>query len=118
MILLALLRFEFRHFVAKHNPATLAWLQARKQHLGEDEARMHTALMYTDNVVLAAVGTDRIVALLRACHRVTCTVGLTMAIPEKRQAGASVLWLGVIFVADETTYKTNCGKSLASGKRT
>eukprot|EP00965_Chrysotila_dentata_P257877 6213029-Pleurochrysis_carterae.AAC.2 len=55
--------------------------------------------MYTDDIVLAAVGTDRIVALLRAWHRVTRNVGLTMAIPEKRQEGTSVLWLGVIFVA-------------------
>eukprot|EP00965_Chrysotila_dentata_P125735 4156290-Pleurochrysis_carterae.AAC.1 len=55
--------------------------------------------MYTDDVVLAAVGTDRIVALLRAWHRVTSTVGLAMAFPEKRQAGTAVLWLGVIFVA-------------------
>eukprot|EP00965_Chrysotila_dentata_P232495 6198998-Pleurochrysis_carterae.AAC.1 len=55
--------------------------------------------MHTDDIVLAVVGTDRIVALLRAWHRVTRTVVLTMAIPEKRQAGASVLWLGGIFVA-------------------
>eukprot|EP00965_Chrysotila_dentata_P112533 3719739-Pleurochrysis_carterae.AAC.1 len=60
---------------------------------------MHTALMYTDDIVLAAVGTDRIVALLQAWHRVTRSVGLTMAIPEKWQAGTSVLWLGVVFVA-------------------
>eukprot|EP00965_Chrysotila_dentata_P013069 431356-Pleurochrysis_carterae.AAC.1 len=39
----------------------------------------------TDDIVLAAVGTDRIVALLRAWHTVTRRVGLTMAIPEKRQ---------------------------------
>eukprot|EP00965_Chrysotila_dentata_P177219 5852902-Pleurochrysis_carterae.AAC.4 len=99
MILLALLRFEFRHFVGRHNPASLAWLQACKQHLGVDDSRMHTALMYTDDIVLAAVGTDRTVALLRAWHRVTRSIGLIMAIPEKRQAGASVLWLGVVFVA-------------------
>eukprot|EP00965_Chrysotila_dentata_P261425 6214248-Pleurochrysis_carterae.AAC.2 len=49
MVLPALLRFEFRHFLGKHNRATLAWLQARIQHLGEDHARMHTALMYTDD---------------------------------------------------------------------
>eukprot|EP00965_Chrysotila_dentata_P023465 777754-Pleurochrysis_carterae.AAC.1 len=55
--------------------------------------------MYTDEVVLAAVGTDRVVALLRAWHKVTSSVGLTMAIPEKRQAGSSVIWLGVVFVA-------------------
>eukprot|EP00965_Chrysotila_dentata_P165788 5473959-Pleurochrysis_carterae.AAC.1 len=66
MILLALLRFEFSYFVGKHNPAALAWLQAGKQHLGEDDARMHTALVFTDDIVLAAVDTDRIVALLRA----------------------------------------------------
>eukprot|EP00965_Chrysotila_dentata_P203985 6182065-Pleurochrysis_carterae.AAC.3 len=60
---------------------------------------MHTALMYTDDIVLATAGTDCIVALLRAWNRVTRTVGLTMAIPEERQAGASVLWLGVVFVA-------------------
>eukprot|EP00965_Chrysotila_dentata_P082567 2725247-Pleurochrysis_carterae.AAC.1 len=59
-----------------------------------DEARMHTALMYTDDVVLAAVGTDRVVQLLRAWRKAASSVGLTMAIPEKRQAGSAVLWLG------------------------
>eukprot|EP00965_Chrysotila_dentata_P241916 6204567-Pleurochrysis_carterae.AAC.3 len=63
------------------------------------DARTHTALMYTDDVVLAAVGTERIVALLRAWNKVTRAVGLTMAISEKRQAGSSILWLGVVFVA-------------------
>eukprot|EP00965_Chrysotila_dentata_P097160 3211470-Pleurochrysis_carterae.AAC.1 len=57
--------------------------------LGADDARIHTALMYTDDIVLAAVDTDRIVALLRAWHRVTRSVSLTMAIPEKWQAGTS-----------------------------
>eukprot|EP00965_Chrysotila_dentata_P030806 1026565-Pleurochrysis_carterae.AAC.3 len=60
---------------------------------------MHTALMYSYDIVLAAAGTDRIIALLRAWHRGTCTVGLTIVVPEKRQAGTSVLWLVVIFVA-------------------
>eukprot|EP00965_Chrysotila_dentata_P146742 4845745-Pleurochrysis_carterae.AAC.1 len=55
--------------------------------------------MYTDHVVLAAVGAERVVALLRAWHRVTCRVSLAMDIPEKRQAGATVLWLGIVFVA-------------------
>eukprot|EP00965_Chrysotila_dentata_P022432 742843-Pleurochrysis_carterae.AAC.1 len=65
VILLALLRFdEFRHSCGKHNPPTLAWLHARKMRFGNDDARMHTALKHTDDVVLAAVGTDRIVALL------------------------------------------------------
>eukprot|EP00965_Chrysotila_dentata_P180170 5949026-Pleurochrysis_carterae.AAC.2 len=91
MILLAILRFEFRRYRGKHNRAALAWLHTCKLHLGADDARMHTALMYTDGVVLAAVRADRIVALLRAWNKVTCTVGLTMAIPEKRQAGTSVL---------------------------
>eukprot|EP00965_Chrysotila_dentata_P203322 6181644-Pleurochrysis_carterae.AAC.1 len=69
IILLALLRCEFRHSVGKKNHATLAWLHARRLHLGADEERMHTALMYTDDIVLAAVGTDRIVALLRAWRK-------------------------------------------------
>eukprot|EP00965_Chrysotila_dentata_P128811 4258621-Pleurochrysis_carterae.AAC.1 len=64
-----------------------------------DNARMHTALTYTDNRVLAAVDTDRIVTLLHAWHRVTRNVSLTMAIPEKRKAGTSVFWRGVVFVA-------------------
>eukprot|EP00965_Chrysotila_dentata_P092925 3068258-Pleurochrysis_carterae.AAC.1 len=56
--------------------------------------------MYTDDVVLAAVGIDRIVELLRAWRKVTSSVGLTMAIPEKRQAGSAVLWLlEAVFVA-------------------
>eukprot|EP00965_Chrysotila_dentata_P100834 3330921-Pleurochrysis_carterae.AAC.1 len=62
-------------------PLLPVWLHARELHMGADEARMHTALMYTDDVVLAAVGTDRIVALLRAWRKVTGSVGLTMAIP-------------------------------------
>eukprot|EP00965_Chrysotila_dentata_P213230 6187511-Pleurochrysis_carterae.AAC.4 len=58
------------------------------------------ALMYMDaDVVLAAIGTNRIVALLRAWHKVTRTVGFNLAIPDKRQAGTSVLWLGFVFVA-------------------
>eukprot|EP00965_Chrysotila_dentata_P080766 2664827-Pleurochrysis_carterae.AAC.4 len=98
-ILLALLRVEFRRFVGQHNFAALAWFQAREHHLGVDDAHMHTALMYIDDIVLAAVGSDRIAALLRARHRVTRNLGLTIAIPEKRQAGTSVLRLGMIFVA-------------------
>eukprot|EP00965_Chrysotila_dentata_P105671 3490373-Pleurochrysis_carterae.AAC.1 len=78
----ALLRFELRHFNGKHNPASLAWLQARSLHLHMDDARIHTALMYTDDILLATVGPDRIVALPCAWHRVMRTVGLTMAIPE------------------------------------
>eukprot|EP00965_Chrysotila_dentata_P100164 3308783-Pleurochrysis_carterae.AAC.1 len=69
VILLALLSLEFQHYRGKQTPATLAWLHARKMRLGVDDARMHTALTYTNDVVLAAVGTDRIVALLRAWHR-------------------------------------------------
>eukprot|EP00965_Chrysotila_dentata_P113794 3761417-Pleurochrysis_carterae.AAC.2 len=48
---------------------------------------MHAALMYTDDVVLAAVGTDRIVALLRAWHKVTSSVGLTKAWPSRKAPG-------------------------------
>eukprot|EP00965_Chrysotila_dentata_P123386 4077606-Pleurochrysis_carterae.AAC.1 len=55
--------------------------------------------MYTDDVVLTDVGAERVVALLRAWHQVTRRIGLAMAIPEKRQAGTSVLWLGIVFVA-------------------
>eukprot|EP00965_Chrysotila_dentata_P095914 3169641-Pleurochrysis_carterae.AAC.1 len=66
--------------------------------------------MYTDDVVFAAVGTDRIVVLLRAWHKVTSSVGLTMAIPEKRQAGSAVLWLGVIFVAAAGVLFLPCDK--------
>eukprot|EP00965_Chrysotila_dentata_P258431 6213216-Pleurochrysis_carterae.AAC.1 len=99
IVLLAVSRCEFRPDVGKNNHATLAWLHARELHLGADEARMHTALMYTDDVVLAAVGTDRIVALLRTWRKVTSSIGLLMAIPEKRQASSAVLWLEIVFVA-------------------
>eukprot|EP00965_Chrysotila_dentata_P032692 1089607-Pleurochrysis_carterae.AAC.1 len=58
--------------------------------------------MYTDDVVVAAVGTDRVVALLRAWHKVP--------IPEKRQAGSSVLWLGVVF-------RRGCGRALFTARQ-
>eukprot|EP00965_Chrysotila_dentata_P064541 2140194-Pleurochrysis_carterae.AAC.1 len=55
--------------------------------------------MYTDDTFLAAVGTKRLVALLRSWHKITRAVGLTMAIPKKGRAGSSVLWLGIVFIA-------------------
>eukprot|EP00965_Chrysotila_dentata_P083752 2763989-Pleurochrysis_carterae.AAC.1 len=54
IILLALLRREFPLDIGENNRATLAWLRERELRLGVDAARMHTALMYTDDVVLAA----------------------------------------------------------------
>eukprot|EP00965_Chrysotila_dentata_P088808 2932348-Pleurochrysis_carterae.AAC.1 len=63
-------------------------------------ARMHTVLMCTDVSFLQRLAR---IASSRSCARdtkiVMRTVGLTMAIAEKRQAGTCVLWLRVVFIA-------------------
>jgi hypothetical protein len=77
----------------------LAWLQARRDALGSEHARLHTTKMYTDDEASMVVGIPSFICHLRAHRHVTSRLGLIMAIPAKRQAGAAIEWLGVVFVA-------------------
>ena len=53
--------------------------------------------MYTDDPLFQAVGADRLVRLLRCWRRIVLEFKLITAIPEKRNAGTMVTWLGLQF---------------------
>jgi hypothetical protein len=55
--------------------------------------------MYTDDPIMAVVGVDRALRLLRLWARLTVELGLIMAIPEKRSLGTWAPWLGVLLLA-------------------
>ena len=85
---------------ASRNPALQRWLR-RRQRVGErtgvPEDRRFFNLMYTDDALFGAVGIDATLNLLREWRGVTSEAGLIMAIPQKREIGTCVLWLGIYF---------------------
>ena len=75
------------------------WRATRRVKLGARQARLHSSKMYTDDKANAAVGIPALVCQLRAWRHVHDNLDLLMAIPEKRQIGCSIVWLGVAFLA-------------------
>ena len=67
------------------------WRQAQQ--------RLYFVHMYTDDPFFGVVGVQRALALLRVWRRLTLDTKLIMAIPEKRNLGTSLIWLGVLFLA-------------------
>lgn len=78
------------------------WLASRREveriH-GGHQRRLYMVHMYCDDNIMAVVGVDRAVRLLRAWRRLTKESGLIMAIPQKRSAGTWALWLGIYFLS-------------------
>ena len=64
----------------------------------QQQRRLYTAYMYTDDPIWVVVGVDRTLRALRVWRQLTDAVGLIMAIPEKRHLGAQILWLGVLII--------------------
>ena len=63
------------------------------------QERLYVVHMYTDDPIMAVVGVDRAIHLLRLWTRLTAELGLIMAIPEKRSLGTWAPWLGVLLLA-------------------
>ncbi len=63
------------------------------------QERLYVVHMYTDDPIMAVVGVDRAIRLLRLWARLTVELGLIMAIPEKRSLGTWAPWLGVLLLA-------------------
>jgi hypothetical protein len=63
------------------------------------QLRLYVVHMYTDDPIMAVVGVDRALRLLRLWARLTVELGLIMAIPEKRSLGTWAPWLGVLLLA-------------------
>ena len=55
--------------------------------------------MFTDDPQFLVVGAERAKRALRAERRLVDSIGLLMAIPEKRSLGSWSKWLGVLLVA-------------------
>ena len=66
--------------------------------LGPGQCRLYELSIYTDDPFLACVGVDRLRRALKLWHRIMNAVGLTLAVPAKRQCGAELSWLGVEFL--------------------
>jgi hypothetical protein len=56
--------------------------------------RLTAALIYTDDVLIMACGPERMALALRVWTELMHDLGILMAIPQKRQCGTWVQWLG------------------------
>lgn len=82
-------------------PAVRSWIEQRRAlavTTRRPQLRLFSGDCFTDDTNFSIVGVDRTVRFLSVWHRVTTSLGLLMAIPEKRQIGQSALWLGCDFV--------------------
>ena len=67
------------------------WLRC----LGETAAaQLFAVFIYTDDPIFIVLGSERMARTLRIWNSVCSRIGLLMAIPEKRQCGTWVEWLG------------------------
>ena len=65
----------------------------------DPEQRLYFCHYYTDDPIIGVVGVERALAAIRSWRHVTSSVGLIMAIVEKRNIGTWALWLGILFFA-------------------
>ena len=108
--LLAMFRADLDKAEAPHLRRGLSsemdrWLQSRDEVPCEppcerhEQRRLYSVHMYTDDPIFCVVGVQRALRALRIWRKLTDSVQLVMAIPEKRTLGVHVSWLGVIFIA-------------------
>ena len=86
----------------QRDPRLAGWLGARRrlsEQTGNDETRLWTCHIYTDDPWFACLGAELMVLILRAWSWVTRTACLIMAIAAKQQVGTCVKWLGVRLAA-------------------
>ena len=87
-------REEQEIFMKETDPKRKAYLEARYR-LGKDQCRLYELSIYTDDPFFVCIGSDRLVRALRLWHRIMKATGLLSAIPEKRQCGGLLRWLGL-----------------------
>ena len=105
---------------ARHtSPALTAWLAERAKVPGDPgcyrtrrheadssrasvrvcpQERLYAVYMFTDDPVWVVVGVERTLRALRTWRRLTDSLGLIMAIPEKRSLGSWAKWLGTLLI--------------------
>ena len=87
-------REEDELFEREKDPRRKAYLEDRRR-LGKVQCRLYELSIYTDDPFFVCVGSDRLIRALRLWHRLTNAIGLISAIPEKRQCGGLLRWLGL-----------------------
>ena len=83
-------------------PEAQQWLRERvrlEERKGGHQRRLYAAHMYCDDSIVAVVGVERALRLLKEWRLLTQESGLIMAIPEKRSLGTWCLWVGILVFA-------------------
>ena len=89
---------EAAAFDAETDPSRRAWIARRRalsSRTGRNECRLCSVCAYTDDFKFQVVGIERAMRIMCIWHELTTEFNLRMAIPAKREAGSSTLWLGL-----------------------
>ena len=76
------------------------WIQQRRLlslHTGNNELRLYSAHVYTDDCIITVVGSSRMIRALRIWHATTNAYNIDMAGASKRQLGTRLTWIGFNF---------------------
>ena len=87
---------------ADPRPSAQAWLDQRRrleERVGGHQRRLYSVHMFCDDNIIAVVGVQRTLRLLKEWRKLTTEAGLIMAIPEKRSLGTWCVWLGILVFA-------------------
>jgi len=87
---------EEEMLAAETNPTRIAYLTDRGK-LGYGQRRLYEICTYTDDPFLVSVGAERLARAVLLWNRLLKAIGIAVAIPLKRQFGASIRWLGLDF---------------------
>ena len=85
-------------FDAETDPSRRAYIARRRAlsaRTGRNECRLYSLAAYTDDFKFQVVGIERAMRIMAIWHQLTRELNLRMAIPAKREAGTSTLWLGL-----------------------
>ena len=85
-------------FDAETDPSRRAWIARRRAlsaRTGRNECRLYSLAAYTDDFKFQVVGIERAMRIMAVWYQLTRELNLRMAIPAKREAGTSALWLGL-----------------------
>ena len=78
------------------DPKQVAFLDDRRA-LDLNQCRLYDICTFTDDPFLVCVGAERLARAVALWNRLLKAIGIAVAIPVKRQFGATVRWLGLDF---------------------
>ena len=87
---------EAKVLAAVTDPKQVAFLDDRRA-LDLNQCRLYDICTFTDDPFLVCVGAERLARAVALWNRLLKAIGIAVAIPVKRQFGATVRWLGLDF---------------------